>query len=175
MFDSIGVHLNFTVFFLTLLFVVLLLILLWKYMELKSKVEKRAMQMFETWRERELENMSTKKAEMMFENWRQKYEKEIRRDAIEKSRAVIAGKVTEHLIPYLPDFKYNPKNARFIGSPVDFIVFNGLDEGKLEEVVFVEVKFGKSSLTKRERQVKNIIEKRKVRWETIQVDKTKLS
>jgi predicted Holliday junction resolvase-like endonuclease len=38
---------------------------------------------------------------------------------------VTFGKVTEHFIPDLPDFAYNPKDARFLGSPVDFIVFDG--------------------------------------------------
>ena len=56
---------------------------------------------------------------------------------MEKSKAVIAGKVTERIIPYLPEFRYNPKDARFIGSPIDLIVFDGLDEGDLRKIVFV--------------------------------------
>jgi len=81
------------------------------------------------WKEKELENTSTRKAEILFEEWKQRHEKEIRKDAVKKSRAAIAGRVTEQIAPYLPEFKYNPKDARFIGSPIDFIVFDGLDEG----------------------------------------------
>ena len=128
----------------------LALILLWKYVELKGRIEQRARQIFEEWRERELETTSARKAEILFEEWKRRYEKEIRKDAIEKSKAVITGKVTEHLIPYLPEFKYNPKDARFIGSPIDLIVFDGLDDGELRKIVFVEVKSGKSTLSKRE-------------------------
>ena len=76
------------------------LILLWKYAELKGRIEQRARQIFEEWRDKELETTSTKKAEILFNVWKQRCEKEIRRDAIEKSKAVIAGKVTEHIIPY---------------------------------------------------------------------------
>jgi predicted Holliday junction resolvase-like endonuclease len=94
----------------------------------------------EEWRDRELESVSTRKAEILFEEWKQKYEKEIKKDAIEKSKAVITGKVTKHLISYLPEFRYNPKDARFIGSPIDLIVFDGLDEGDLRKIIFVEVK-----------------------------------
>lgn len=147
------------------------LILLWKYVELKGKIEQRARQIFEEWRERELESVSTRKAEILFDEWRQKYEKEIRRDAIEKSKAVITGKVTEHFIPYLPEFKYNPKDARFIGSPIDLIVFDELDEGDLRRIVFVEVKSGKSALSKREKLIKNAIEQGKVEWVVLRVER----
>lgn len=147
------------------------LILLWRYAELKGRIEQRARQMFEDWRERELESTSARKAEILFEEWKQRYEKEIRRDAIEKSKAVITGKVTEHLIPYLPEFKYNPKVARFIGSPVDLIVFDGLDEGDLRRIVFVEVKSGKSTLSKREKLIRDAIEQGKVEWVVLRVER----
>jgi len=45
----------------------------------------------------------------------------------------------------LPEFNYNPTDARFLGSPVDFVVFNGLSGDSPEEVVFLEVKTGKAS------------------------------
>jgi len=54
------------------------------------------------------------------------------------------GQITEHLVPFLPDFKYNPKDARFLGTPVDLIVFDGLSDGQLKQVVFIEVKSGSS-------------------------------
>ena len=161
------------------------LILLWKYVELKgeierkarqnaelkSEIEQRARQIFEEWREKELESTSTRKAEILFEEWKQRYEKEIRKDAIDKSKAVIAGKVTEHLIPYFPEFKYNPKDVRFIGSPIDLIVFDGLDEGDLRRIVFIEVKSGKSGLRRRERLVRDAIEQRRVVWEILRVER----
>lgn len=94
--------------------------------------------------------------------------KEARREAIEKSRAVLGGKFTEQMAPYLPEFKYDPTDARFIGSPIDLVVFPGLATGEPTEVVFIEVKTGKSSrLPSRERKVKELIEAGKVRWEPI--------
>ena len=92
----------------------------------------------------------------------------IREDAVKKSEAVIRGKVTEHLIPFFPDFGYNPKDARFIGAPVDFVVFDGLNEGKVEQIIFVEVKTGKRpNLSARERLVRECIEGRNVAYEII--------
>ncbi|MFU8653607.1 Holliday junction resolvase-like protein [Methanotorris formicicus] len=157
---------------MTILFILLLfafIFLLWRYSELRGKIEERAWQLFEEWRDKELEKLSEQKAEMLFEDWKRKYEKKIRKDAIEKSKSVIIGKITEHFAPFLPEFKYNPKDARFIGSPVDFIVFDGLDEGDLKKIVFLEVKTGKSPLSKREKLIKKIVESKKVEWDSIRL------
>ena len=115
---------------LLLLFLAFLaLIILWKYAELKGSIEQRARQIFEEWKEKELESTSARKAEILFEKWKRRHEEEIIKVAVKKSKAVVAGKVAEQIAPFLPEFKYNPKDARFIGSPIDFIVFDGLDEG----------------------------------------------
>jgi predicted Holliday junction resolvase-like endonuclease len=70
------------------------------------------------------------------------------------SKAVHLGFSAEQLAPYLPGFKYNPADVRFLGQPVDFVVFDGLTGGELRQVIIVEVKTGKSSLSKIERQIK---------------------
>jgi len=106
---------------------------------------------------------------VLFESWKQKFEQEIRKDAIERSKSVIMGKVTEHLVPYMPDFRYNPKDVRFIGSPIDLIIFDGLDEGNIRKIVFAEIKTGKASLSEREKKVKKAVESKKVSWELIRI------
>src|SRR3989338_5067590 len=57
-----------------------------------------------------------------------------RKDAILKSRAVLGGQFSEQLAPFLPDFKYLPTECRFLGKPIDLVVFKGMDEKKIEEV-----------------------------------------
>lgn len=106
---------------------------------------------------------------LALEAWKREVEEEIRRDAVEKSRAVTAGRVREHLVPYLPDFPYNPKDARFIGSPVDLVVFDGLDEGSVRRIVFVEVKTGQSDLSRRERLVREAVLQRAVEWQELRL------
>src|SRR6266704_573893 len=96
--------------------------------------------------------------------WRLRYSAAIREDAVQRSLAVTAGKVHEQLVPYLPEFGFNPKDARFLGSPVDLIVFDGLAAGDVRRVVFLEVKTGGAPLTARERQVRAVIEAREVAW-----------
>ena len=89
---------------------------------------------------------------------------EIREDAVKQSRAVLSGQFSEQIAPYLPNFPYKPTEARFIGKPIDFVVFRGMDEKKIDEVVFVEVKTGKSNLNSVERSLKKTIEDKNVNW-----------
>jgi predicted Holliday junction resolvase-like endonuclease len=111
------------------------------------------------------------KAGREFKQWREEEEKrleEARKQAILQSRAVLGGKFTEQMAPYLPEFKYDPTEARFIGTPVDLVVFPGLAEGEPKEIVLIEVKSGRSSrLTPREKRIKELVEANMVRWEEI--------
>jgi predicted Holliday junction resolvase-like endonuclease len=101
--------------------------------------------------------------------WKARYSARIREDAILRSQAVTAGKVHEQLIPYLPAFPYNPKDVRFLGSPIDLVVFDGLAEGRLRRIVFLEVKTGGAGLTDRERCVRDVVQAREVAWAELRV------
>lgn len=134
-------------------------------LEMQRRLDARAVEMERQFNERILEMQQQVDAHKV------RWEKEIREDAAKRSQSVTIGKVTEHLVPYLPDFAYNPKDARFLGSPIDFIVFEGLSEGEVRSVVFVEVKTGEgSSLSARERQVRNAVQDKRVSWELLRAN-----
>ena len=82
--------------------------------------------------------------------------------AVRRSRSVLGGMFAEQLAPYLPYFPFSPTEAKFIGAPIDFLVFKGMDEQRIEEVIFVEVKSGSARLN--ERNLKDAIENKRVRW-----------
>jgi predicted Holliday junction resolvase-like endonuclease len=88
-----------------------------------------------------------------------------REDAVRRSRAVLSGQAAEQLAPWLPGFPWDPAEVRFIGKPVDFLVFRGASSGEISEVVFVEVKTGTSSLSKVERSLRDAVKEGRVRWE----------
>ena len=110
-------------------------------------------------------------ASLYFVIWRLRYSAAIRENAVQRSLAVTAGKVHEQLVPYLPEFGFNPKDARFLGSPVDLVVFDGLAAGDVKRVVFLEVKTGGAPLTTRERQVREVIDAREVVWAELRLDR----
>jgi predicted Holliday junction resolvase-like endonuclease len=96
--------------------------------------------------------------------WKARYTRRLRRDAVQRSMAVTTGKVLEQLVPFMPGFRYNPKDARFLGTPIDFIVFDGLSDGVVRSIAFVEVKTGSSDLTSRERRVRDAVRAGRVEW-----------
>lgn len=87
-----------------------------------------------------------------------------RRASLAASRAVIGGHFSEQLAPYLPGFPFDPTEARFIGKPVDFIVFRGLSEGRVTGIAFVEVKSGKSRLNANEISVRDAVQNKQIEF-----------
>ena len=95
--------------------------------------------------------------------------RDIRRDAVSQSRAVTRGQVFEQFAAYFPSFEFSPKDAQFIGKPVDFIVFDGLDDGELRRIVFVEIKTGDAALSTRERRIREAIQRGRVEWRELRL------
>lgn len=93
-----------------------------------------------------------------------------RKDAISRSRAVIGGQFSENISPYLPNFPFKPTECKFLGKPIDFVVFKGLDKKKIEEIIFLEIKSGKSTLTKNEKDIREAVKNKKVRFEEYKID-----
>jgi predicted Holliday junction resolvase-like endonuclease len=100
--------------------------------------------------------------------------KRARNRSIDGSRAVIKGEVAEQFAPILPNFKYLPSDARFLGDPIDYIVFNGYtnlkddggDENNLE-VVIIDIKTGSATLSKLQQAIATAIHHGRVRFEVI--------
>ena len=104
-------------------------------------------------------------------------ESSVRRDAADRSRYVIKGKIAEHMVPMVPEvFKHNPSDARFIGAPIDYLIFDGytaVKDGESDEeitVILADIKTGNATLNRTERKIKEAVEKGRVKWETIQID-----
>ena len=82
-----------------------------------------------------------------------------------KSSEVRLGQISEHFAPLLKDFPYDAKNARFLGSPIDLIVFD-IDN---ERIIFIEIKTGNSKQTKKQRQIRDIIEEGNITYEVMRI------
>lgn len=99
-----------------------------------------------------------------------------RRESTSQSRAVLKGKLAEQLAPLLPGFAYLPADARFLGDPIDYVIFNGYAEvkdngatGEDLEVVLMDIKQGKSVLTTGQRRIAEAVAAGRVRFEVVRV------
>jgi predicted Holliday junction resolvase-like endonuclease len=112
-----------------------------------------------------------------FEKTWAEQESSVRKDAADRSRYVLKGKIAEHMVPLLSDvFKYDPSDARFIGAPIDYLIFDGYSAVKDNNsddpitVILADIKTGNATLNRTERKIKEAVEAGRVRWETIQLD-----
>ena len=106
------------------------------------------------------------------ERWKLECTNEIRKDSVNRSRSTLKGRISEQMAPLLPEFPFFPADARFIGNPIDFVIFDGYTNAKDEKgdainVVLVEVKKGKGKLTRVESLIKGAVEEGRISWKTI--------
>ncbi|RTL59141.1 MAG: hypothetical protein EKK37_12610 [Sphingobacteriales bacterium] len=131
-----------------------------------------AAKQFEDWKNKELEThrkvmmqAATDKATALLQQWIIENEERIRKDAANRSVRNVLGKVTEHLIPFSEAMsQFNPKDIRFVGSPIDLIVFSGAEALETVTIHFIEVKTGTSALSKRQQLIRDAIDKGRVKW-----------
>jgi predicted Holliday junction resolvase-like endonuclease len=101
---------------------------------------------------------------------------EARRESVQKSRSSLKGQIAEQMAPLLPGFEYLPADARFLGDPIDYVVFSGytdLRDNRSEaselEVVLLEVKQGSSSLSPFQRAIARSVQEGRVRFEILRI------
>jgi len=96
-----------------------------------------------------------------------------RRDSTDQSRAVLKGKMAEQMAPMLPGFDYWPADARFLGDPVDYVVFDGYSQGddspNALEVVILDIKKEQTPLSQGQRRIARAIAAGRVRFEVVRV------
>jgi len=100
----------------------------------------------------------------------------VRRNSVDRSRAVLKGKMAEQMAPLLPGFTYWPADARFLGDPIDYVVFDGYSackdnhtDGSDIEIVILDIKQGKSRLTREQRRIAEAVAAGRVRFEVVRV------
>ena len=97
--------------------------------------------------------------------------------SVNTSRAVLKGKMAEQMAPIMPEFQYLPSDAKFLGDPIDYVVFDGYSnfrdgDGTAEdiEVVLIDIKSGGARLTKGQQAIAQAIQAGRVRFETIRIN-----
>ena len=107
--------------------------------------------------------------------WNQRKEVELaRKDTSERQRTVIKGQISEVLAPWSIESVNSVKELSFLGSPIDFVGFKGLDgEGEID-IKFIEVKSGKSRLNKNQRRIRDAVAAKRVEWVEVRIKDTEI-
>jgi predicted Holliday junction resolvase-like endonuclease len=136
----------------------------------------------ESWKEKELDahrkiifRAALEKAESLLAGWKITEGDKLRSDAVKRSMGVNFGKITEHLIPFSKHLEeFDPRDVRFIGSPVDLMIFDGATtKDDVIDIYFVEIKTGSGQLSKKQKTIRDAIENHRVHWKPIVVPEFK--
>ena len=97
--------------------------------------------------------------------------------SVNTSRAVLKGKMAEQFAPILPEFQYLPSDAKFLGDPVDYVIFDGYTDfrdgdGEAEdiEVILLDIKSGGARLSKGQQAIAQAVREGRIRFETLRID-----
>jgi predicted Holliday junction resolvase-like endonuclease len=138
-----------------------------------------ASQMFES-QKSQLEQSIRQTYDARFEEWKattltETIEKN-RADAVDTSRAVLKEKIAEQIAPLLPGFlaSYHPADARFIGSPIDYLIFRNMNKGNdcddPIEIVLLDVKTGQSGLTPLQKKIQTAANEKRIAFHVLRID-----
>src|SRR5882724_1841052 len=99
-----------------------------------------------------------------------------RKDSVDRSRSTLKGQIAEQMAPLLRGFPYMPADARFLGDPIDYIVFTGYTEtpsaapsGDDLEIVLLEIKHAQAKLSPVQRAIAKAVEEGRFRFEVSRV------
>ena len=97
--------------------------------------------------------------------------------SVNTSRAVLKGKMAEQFAPILPEFQYLPSDAKFLGDPVDYVVFDGYTDfrdgdGTADDidVILLDIKSGGARLSKGQQAIAQAVREGRIRFETLRID-----
>lgn len=83
------------------------------------------------------------------------------------AKATNLGRMLERLAPSFKTFRFQKNDCRSIFDPIDYVIFEGLSlKGIVSKIFFIDVKSGNARLNARQREIKNLVGRKKVSWHT---------
>jgi len=117
-------------------------------------------------------------AAVQLENLKNSHKEELkaaRTDAVARSRSIRSGLEKENFAPLVQD-RWDLKDFRHIGDPVDYIIYDGYAAFKdgtattVKGVVLLDIKSGKASLTTGQRRIRDAVAAGNVSFATYNPD-----
>jgi len=90
------------------------------------------------------------------------------------AKAVNIGSIYERLAPSLRAFSFNRSDCRSLFDPIDYVIFEGLStKGSVSRIIFSDIKTGKAVLTAKQKEIKSLVDRKKVDWDLYTMGGTK--
>ncbi|MEM2941639.1 MAG: Holliday junction resolvase-like protein [Thermoproteota archaeon] len=102
------------------------------------------------------------------------HEKEIREErkkitqrSLKATTTINIGFILERLAPTMKGFRFDRNDCRSLFDPIDYLIFEGLSrKNSVTKILFTEIKTGRSSLNRHQREIRDLVRGKKVAWDT---------
>ena len=81
-----------------------------------------------------------------------------------QSIATKFGQMSEHFLAFIDEFPYEAEKCNAMFQPIDLLYFGD------DEIVFIELKTGNSSLSTKQRKIKTLVDSAKVRFDIVRLN-----
>ena len=99
-------------------------------------------------------------------------EDKLRKLAREKGRKEAEKVFNKAICPSFKSLKYNPLDVKPILNPIDFIVFKGMSEKSINEIIMLSKECNNELLNAIREQVKTAITEKKYEWQVARIGET---
>jgi predicted Holliday junction resolvase-like endonuclease len=87
-----------------------------------------------------------------------------------QARATNIGFIIERLAPSLSTFRFECGDCRSLFDPIDYVIFEGLRlRGVVSRIVFADIKTGNASLSRKQRDIRDLVNRKRVEFDTYEV------
>lgn len=83
------------------------------------------------------------------------------------AKAVNVGFILERLAPTMSGFRFDRNDCRSLFDPIDYVIFEGLSKkNEVSKILFTDIKTGAARLSGKQKEIKTLVEKKKITWDT---------
>ena len=97
-----------------------------------------------------------------------------RKDSNDRQRSVLKGQISETIAPWSMTVVDSVSELNFLGNPIDFLGFKGLDGKGDVSIKFIEVKSGKSKLNSNQRRVRDAVIAKRIEWVEVRINELQI-
>ena len=94
---------------------------------------------------------------------------EIREQAIQRGRDQVPKMVNDSLSGSITKLKYNPYDIKPINHPIDYVVYDGMNDGSINNVVFLHEK--NTDLAELHKSIRDTVDKKQYDWKVARISK----
>ena len=97
------------------------------------------------------------------------HEKEsmVREEAAKRAQAQVPKLIKKSLSDHIVSLKYNPYDIKPINHPIDLVVYDGMSDGDVKDVIFLHSK--NKAMRELHKSVHNVVENKEYDWKVVRI------